>query len=441
VPWTAAAGTIGEVRVMTAARPVRPILAAGGGALLLTASVILAINAAAAPSFLVPSGLRSFPHWLSGPFTGLGQRATWDGVGMLLVAMFAGWLAILAGARALPARFVVATIVAGHVVFLLAPPLFSADVLGYVGLGRLGALHHLDPYTFGTASAPDDPIRTFLRWHNAKSPYGPLFTGLAQLLAPLGIAASVWIFKAMTFAASLGTVALVWRLAERRGHDPRIAAAFVGLNPVVLAFEVGGGHNDGLVVFMTVLGIALVERRREALGGAALVTGTALKVTPGLLLPFAFVAARGHRGGLVAGAAAAAVGCAAIALAVFGSNAAGFLTTVQTAGSGVAAHSIPNQIALALGADSVSHAGRLAATAAFAVVFAIALWRAWRGADWITCAGWATLALLLGTAWLLPWYATWLMPLAALGDSRRLRIAAIVFLAYVTATRVSFLLA
>jgi hypothetical protein len=114
---------------------------------------------------------------------------------------------------------------------------------------------------------------------------------------------------------------------------------------------------------------------------------------------------------------------------------------VSTAGSGVAAHSVPNEIARALGAGYLSHGARLAATAAFGVAFGAALWRAWRGADWITSAGWATLALLLCTSWLLPWYATWLLPLAALGDSRRLRIATVLFVAYVLATRVSFLLA
>ena len=30
-------------------------------------------------------------------------------------------------------------------------------------------------------------------------------------------------------------------------------------------------------------------------------------------------------------------------------------------------------------------------------------------------AGWATLGVLLTSAWLVPWYAIWLLPLAALG--------------------------
>ncbi len=46
------------------------------------------------------------------------------------------------------------------------------------------------------------------------------------------------------------------------------------------------------------------------------------------------------------------------------------------------------------------------------------------------CAGWATLALLLSTAWLLPWYAIWPLPLAAVCGDRRLRAAALVVCAY-----------
>jgi alpha-1,6-mannosyltransferase len=429
------------MRVPLAAPNLRPALAAAGGAALVTASLVLAFDAAAAPSFLVPGGVRSFPSWLAGPFTGLGEPTTWNGFGWLLVVLFVAWLALLAGVRSLSPKVVVGAIVALHVVFLLAPPLLSADIFGYVGLGRLPAIHHLDPYVFGTAAAPSDPIRAYLRWHDAKSAYGPLFTVLSELLVPLGIAGAVWAFKAIAFAASLATVAMVWRLAEQRGRDPRVAAALVGLNPIVLAFEVGGGHNDALVVALTVAGIALVEQRRPAGGGAAFVLGAALKVTPGLLLPFAFAGRPERRGGMVAGALLATVAAGAVAIAAFGSHAAGFLTTLPGAHGGVAMHSIPNELALRFTGSGLSPATRTLATALSLVAVAVALWRAWRGADWVTCAGWATLALLLGTAWLLPWYVTWLTPLAALGTSRRLRVVTVLFVAYVTATRVPFLLA
>jgi hypothetical protein len=107
----------------------------------------------------------------------------------------------------------------------------------------------------------------------------------------------------------------------------------------------------------------------------------------------------------------------------------------------VALHSVPNELALWLTGSGLTHTGRTTATVFTVIAIAITLWRAWRGADWITCAGWATLALLLGTVWLLPWYVTWLTPLAALSTSRPLRIATITLIAYICATRIPFLLA
>ena len=45
--------------------------------------------------------------------------------------------------------------------------------------------------------------------------------------------------------------------------------------------------------------------------------------------------------------------------------------------------------------------------------------------DWITGAGWATLALLITAGLLVPWYVAWLVPLAALSGDRRLLVAAV----------------
>jgi hypothetical protein len=45
--------------------------------------------------------------------------------------------------------------------------------------------------------------------------------------------------------------------------------------------------------------------------------------------------------------------------------------------------------------------------------------------DWLTGAGWAFVAMLITTAYLLPWYTTWCLPFAALTRDRRLRWTAI----------------
>src|SRR6185312_5634444 len=89
----------------------------------------------------------------------------------------------------------------------------------------------------------------------------------------------------------------------------------------------------------------------------------------------------------------------------------------------VAVHSVPNQLGLLLGLGGLTTGLRIVAAISLVAVVAALLVRVAHGADWLTGAGWATLCLLVCSAWLLPWYAVWTLPFAALGESGRLRAA------------------
>ena len=84
----------------------------------------------------------------------------------------------------------------------------------------------------------------------------------------------------------------------------------------------------------------------------------------------------------------------------------------------VSRYSIPATLARGLGVDV--DPVRSVAVVLFALAFAWLLWRAWRGMDWVRAAGWATLALLLATAYLTPWYVIWALPLAVVARDRAL---------------------
>jgi hypothetical protein len=414
----------------------RRLGATGGLMLVLVAAVLLTARAAAGPSVLVPAGARAFPGWLAGPLAGLRDgHATPATLTVTLGALLAGWLLALAGARELPLRTLGAAVLAAHVVFLLGPPLFSADVFGYIGFARLQVVHHLDPYRFGTGWAPHDPVHAYLRWRNARSPYGPLFTLSSRAVVPLGVAGGLWAFKLLACAASLAGVALVARLLGREGRDPRPAVVLMGLNPLVLAFAVGGGHNDPLVVLAWLAGVALVLTRRTTAGAGAVVLAAGLKITGGLVAPFALAGTRDRRA-FASGLAAAGAAALVLTLATVGRHSTAWLTASSNAAGGVATHSVPMTIARLAGATTIAPPVRLALVLAVTATVAVLLVRAWRGADWLSCAGWATLAVLCGSTWLLPWYATWLTPLAALGESRRLRVATVVLVVFLTLTRV-----
>ena len=59
---------------------------------------------------------------------------------------------------------------------------------------------------------------------------------------------------------------------------------------------------------------------------------------------------------------------------------------------------------------------------------------AYRRREWLSSAGWGTVALIASLAWLMPWYVIWVLPLAALGTSLRLRRTAVVLTVFLIAT-------
>jgi hypothetical protein len=331
--------------------------------------------------------------------------------------------------------------------FAAAPVLLSHDVYSYVDYARLGAVHGLDPYVHPPAAAPFDPAYAHATWIDATSAYGPLFTLATYPLAWLSVWLAVASLKAVAALAVLGTAALVARIAPSRGISPLGAAAFVALNPLVLIHVVGGGHNDGLAMLAATVGIAATLSAREATAGAIFVAAAAIKLPAALAAPFALASAARlrlfpHYGGekaamgpesrpaarLLSGGAVAAIAIGAAAYAAFGWH---WLDAIGLAGENqhrTSHTSIPTTLARLTGLDPTSV--RAMALALFALAFAYLLTRTWRGADWLRCAAWASFLLLLATAWLLPWYLIWTLPLAALSRDRPLQLLTLALTAY-----------
>jgi alpha-1,6-mannosyltransferase len=162
-------------------------------------------------------------------------------------------------------------------------------------------------------------------------------------------------------------------------------------------------------------------------GGAAIATAAAgLKASAALVVPYLVAAARPRARSALLAAAATALGIAVVALVGFGTHALDALGLLSSNQGRTSRWSFPYKTAQLLGAvlpgSRVDY--RDAVRLLYGVAFAgVALWtlrRTWRGADPIRMAGWATLAVLVASAWLVPWYVLWLLPLAALAHDRRL---------------------
>ncbi|HEX4466370.1 MAG TPA: glycosyltransferase family 87 protein [Solirubrobacteraceae bacterium] len=435
------------MQVVTAAGPIfagrlggmRRTLALAGVLGLLAALAVLVVAAASSPTQYVPAHVGGWPGWLSGPLRGtslgLGSRS----FEALMLGICAAYGLVLVCARALSLRIVLIAVAIAHALLLLGPPLISQDVFGYLAFARMGALHGLDPYTHVPANIPSDAVTPFIGWPFQHSPYGPLFTLASYATAPLGVAGGLWALKACAALASFGAVVLIARAAGERGRSPAGAAAFLGLNPVLLVLAVGGAHNDALLLLAAAAAILLAGRGRAGPAALSLAAGVGVKVTAGLLLVFLVIGRQGTTARLRVGAEALAGLLAVLVLGVagFGTHALGFLNAVGEQQQLVATHSIPAETARLFSLTGTPKWWRDLFVAAFVLIVLYALWRVARGADWVTAAGWSTLALLLCTAWLLPWYAIWVLPLAAVSDDRRLRGAALLMSAYAVAIHLS----
>jgi hypothetical protein len=450
-------------------------------AIVLCAAIVV-LCAADRPSVLsATTTAHYFPHWMAGPLGGLAPWVTRDPKLLrdlftaALVAMYACYLASLRYAPRAPARWTIAAILAVHVILFLSPPLALTDVFNYVNYGRMEVVHHLNPYTTVPILEPhNDPAFSLSNWHQLLSPYGPLFTLITFVVVPLGLAGSFWALKGILTIASLSLIFVVWKaarlLADRapadapRGSRPRIdpvaAIALVGLNPIVIMWGLGGDHNDFITMLFVMLAFYALLRagtmpglagpaeeetskRTELLlmagAGAALMTAVALKASAGILIPIVLgsqlagwgsgrsaVLHRRHLLQLLAGMALAALVWGTASVAAFGPH----LPDLATQGRLVTMDSVPNLLGMALLQGGETTTLRLILSGALALTIVACSVLAYRRRESLSGAGWATVALLVTLSWVLPWYVLWLLPLAALAGSRRLRTVALVLGVY-----------
>jgi hypothetical protein len=447
-------------------------------AAIVAGSLLLVVIAADRPSVIAATTRANwFPSWMAGPLGGLWPQLTRSATTLkalftvAVIAMYGCYALGLRRIAALGARWVIGAILAVQAIFFLSPPLTLTDVFNYVDYARMEVVHHLNPYATIPALEPHhDPAFALSNWHDLLSPYGPLFTIITFAIATLSVPAAFWIVKAALGLLSLAILGLVWRCATLLQRDPVQAVAFAGLNPIVLLWGLGGDHNDFFMVFLVMLACWLLLRSGEGSGsrsapepmpspagprqgtdgaiaavrargalasvrstllplagneiaaGAALAAAVFVKASAAIVVPV-FIAALASVprravqtciGGLLAGALLALASYAA-----FGAH----VPSLGTQGSIVTSLSLPNLLGLVLGEGGETEPLRAAfALALIAVVIACCL-IASRRRDFITPAGWASVALLVTLAWVLPWYVLWALPLVALSSSRRLKIA------------------
>jgi hypothetical protein len=301
------------------------------------------------------------------------------------------------------------------------PPVASGDVWCYAMYGRIAAFHHANPYLVPPSFFRRDPFlgRVPKAWRSTKSVYGPGFTALSTAIARV-TGDSALAARLAFQSLAVGAVVVVAAVLVRRRVPTIVLAAFV-MNPVVVYWVVNGAHNDAIVGAAVLFAALGASRGRPWIVGVALAAAISVKASallPAFALAWWLWRRRGARDAAIA--VALAIGPVAAGYLWFGGM--GALAPLRHAASNVSRATlwglVPHRGSVLTGVPPIL-------VVAVIVLLTVAL--GWRREA--TSASRATLhattAYLIGGAYILPWYAVWALPLAAL--EHRSRIAWLVF--------------
>jgi len=397
---------------------------------------------------LLPAGAQA-PSWAAGlaRITGVARiprqgliAVSWVVVPTLLAA-FVGVL-IEAWATRIRLSAVLAASGIALAISVAAPLLLSRDVYTYAGYGRIDALYGQNPYSTTLSAYPHDPFvaAASKQWLPTHSLYGPLFTMASAAIARIWAgspSATILAFKVLSGAAITAATGFAALAAARaRPERAALAAALVGLNPVVVIHTVGGGHVDALIAAPLAAAMAIAVTQPRAISARAimvtvLLTAACLIKAPmmtALALWMWWVVRTGqaHRGRTFL-AHAAVIGAAVAAFSVPFVDGWRTLARFSTLGGievwASPSHLVGHAARLVVGSVAGASAGAMAAgivEAGFLVLFVVLVWQLARrtgpGTPGAPADAWgiALLLLALSMPFLLPWYAAWFAPFLAL---------------------------
>ena len=320
------------------------------------------------------------------------------------------------------------------------------DIYLYLHYGLMG-LHGVDPYIYRAGSYYSE-LYHFLRWHQS-STYGPvseILFAISAAFVPVSKLLAIYLFKTFCLAAHLLNSYLIFRLMRKSSHCEKVTSAYL-CNPLILFEQVGSGHIDIFVCTAFLLLIFCCKYKYYVFGFITVWLGFLTKTLPILWLPLVVILLIKQRL------------WSSLALVIVFSSALIYLLTITvlpttqawgsllnpgvTNGAVGSFHKIlatyldawPN-LTLHTRLDIIGKF-KLSTLAVFGVIYLAILvqfcLRPLKQRDpelsLSLDIGWVNLALfLIATPWLMPWYASILLPAIALNiDERRFVFTGLAF--------------
>ncbi len=270
-----------------------------------------------------------------------------------------------------------------------------------------------------------------ISWAEQPSPYGPLWSILTLVLAPLmrfgdHLVATLIGFKVLAALTYLGCGWLIYRLVRQtRPGLELLALVLFAWNPFILLRVVGNGHNDLAMMFFALAALSRARERDWTLAFPLLACSVLVKYTSALLGPplllFAWFAMEGPPIARARALAPGIVIAAALVVLSYVPFWAGLETfDTVTRQTELTITSIPDYLisiwSESLGAEGAASRARIVTLGVFALLAIPLTWQARKGFDHLLVAGFGLMFfyLVFAAGWFRPWYMLWPATLLAL---------------------------
>jgi hypothetical protein len=338
------------------------------------------------------------------------------------------------------------------VILLFLPALFSHDLFSYIIYGRIVSVYGNNPYTTVPIEVATDPFQRFVDWKGVPSVYGPVWTTFSAVLTYVGgsnVQFEILAFKFAAVVLHLSNVYLIWQILTKLDLKWRAAGTLLyAWNPLTVIEFAGNGHNDVMMLFFVLLAVYAYVQQKRYLGLVFLTLSVLTKFITIVLVPmYVFLLLRKEPDNRARGLVLAKSGLV-VGVLFFGFWLpfwAGFSTIFALKG----------QPALSEYVNSLPQVGFWLIRSALQVVLPMTDLQAYSMGDTIVRDGamviffayWLKVLFetksfpqMLGNwfkvlvfylvfvgTWFWPWYVTWLVVLAALGDRPRTMKLTILF--------------
>lgn len=216
---------------------------------------------------------------------------------VLVLAIIATYIWAIKHFRRKPERLrtIVAITVIICLLMVFIPPLASKDLFSNIFYGKISAEYGENPYIVSPQKFVRDPLMPFtsVNWKNTEVVYAPLFTLTAAGLNKIagdGLIANMIVFKLAMMFFHLANILLIWAIMKKINYRRQgFATMLYAWNPLVVLHSVGGAHNDVMMMTFVLLAMLLFLKHMNKTAFAMLSLSVMIKYITAVILFMTFI--------------------------------------------------------------------------------------------------------------------------------------------------------